>query len=517
MSYQVPGMLGDDGPADRGVARTEVLARGFADAAGEFFERRKRYEDAIDEAEEQKRRMKLIGAGGVAVGVALLVFGAIGGGSPSLPLIAIGVAVAAGTGLFAYTKFQDAVERIDENRRNIAENEPDGEVTFVSQVAVPFYLVPYQDQFMIFDGLNQAPETRLELANIDGDALTEEGAQLEELIDTYESELAGASVVSPGFAEQFAPAVAEHGQLERPLLDQLDTMTDIASDVSHETVEVNVHANDVKSGSMRTFAQRGRFMEGSDLPTVPTQRSAAESETAVGEIRGVEQEAVSGDLLSQAREQRRFVNETATGFAERLQSNEEEVTDHYDEYADGVDAAVHRHVCADCLSERVEALDNRLDLVSEILSSETGSLGAALSDQDLNLGYDGEFTETIRNDIQREIPALSSELKRAFTSLPELGGDDGHCEIHGDVETVRVPDSGPIFGETWRSLYHAFREPIMESAADLERDAEEVRQNKEQKMIDMTQYEQIKERAERDFHQVKSDYEAAAAVERRLR
>jgi hypothetical protein len=510
-------MLGDDGPVDDRVARTEVLARAFADAAGEFFERRKQYEDAIDEAEDRKRRMKLLGAGGVGVGLLLLVFGAVGGQSPSLPLIGLGVLLAAGSGGYAYMQYQEAIERIETNRRNIRDNEPDGEVSFVSQVTVPFYLIPYQERFMIFDGLNQAPETRLELANIDGDALTSEGECLEELIDTYDAELGGESVVSPSFAEQFAPDVAEHGQLERPLLDRIDGMTDIASDVTHDVVEVNVHANDAKSESIRTFAERGVLTEGNGLPVVPTRRSAAESEAAVDEIRGVEQEAVSGDLLSQAREQRRFVNEQATAFAERLQTNEEAVTDHYDAYSETVGAAVHRHVCAECLAERVEDIDGRLDLVSEILSSETGSLGAALSDRDLDEGYDGQFTEKIRNDIQREIPELTESLKRAFNTLPDLGTGRGHCEIHGDVETARVPDSGAVFGETWRSLYYAFREPIMESAEDLERDAEEVRQNKEQKMIDMTQYEQIKERAERDYHQVRSDYEAARTVERRLR
>ncbi len=494
-----------------------MLARAFADAAGEFFERRKQYEDAIDEAEDRKDRMKVIGIGGVGVGVFLVLFGVIGGNSPSLALIGVGLLVAAGSGGYAYKQYQEAVERIEENERNLRENEPDGEVSFVSQVSVPFYLVPYQERFMIFDGLNQAPETRLELANIDGDALTTEGERLEELMDAYEDTLGGESVVSPEFAEQFAPDVADHGRLERPLLDQMDRMTDIASDVSHDVVDVNVHANDAKSESIRRLAERGYLAEGSDLPGVPTRRSAAESEAEVDEIRGVEQEAVSGDLLSQAREQRTFVNERATAFAERLQTNEQAVTDHYDAYAETVDAAVHRHVCAECLADRVEDIDGRLDLVSEILSSETGSLGAALSDRDLDEGYDGEFTEKIRNDIQREIPELSEELKRAFNTLPDMGSDGGHCEIHGDVETARVPDSGAVFGETWRSLYYAFREPIMESADDLERDAEEVRQNKEQKMIDMTQYEQIKERAERDYHQVRSDYEAAKTVERRLR
>jgi len=516
MSYQAPGMLGDDGPADDRVARTEVLARAFADAAGEFFARQKRYEDAIDEAEDRKDRMKVLGIGGVVVGIFLLLFGVVGGNRPSLPLIGSGLLVAAGSGGYAYTQYQDAVERIEENEGNLRRNEPDGEVSFVSQVTVPFYLVPYQDRFMIFDGLNQAPQTRLELANIDGDALTAEGERLEELVDDYQDHLGGSSVVSPEAATQFAPDVAEHGQLERPLLDQMDRMTDIASDVSHDVVDVSVHANDAKSRSIRTLAEQGHFQQGSDLPVVPTRRTAGESEADVNEIRGVEQEAVSGDLLSQAQGQRTFVNETATSFAERLQSNEGTVTDHYDDYSEAVEAAVHRHVCTECLREHVADLDGRLDLVAEILSSETGSLGAALSDRDLDKGYDGQFTEDIRNDIQREIPELSETLKRAYNTLPDLGAGGGHCEIHGDVETARVTDSGAVFGETWRSLYYAFREPIMESADDLERDAEEVRQNKEQKMIDMTQYEQIKERAERQYNQVRSDYEAAKTVERRL-
>ena len=68
----------------------------------------------------------------------------------------------------------------------------------------------------------------------------------------------------------------------------------------------------------------------------------------------------------------------------------------------------------------------------------------------------------------------------------------------------------------WRSLYYAFRGPIMDSVDDLEQEAEDIRQNKEQKMVDLTQYEQIKDEAEQRYYEVKSDYEAARSIEESL-
>ena len=47
MSYQSPGMLDGGETVDRERARTEVLARAFDDAAGEYFDRQKRYEGTV--------------------------------------------------------------------------------------------------------------------------------------------------------------------------------------------------------------------------------------------------------------------------------------------------------------------------------------------------------------------------------------------------------------------------------------------------------------------------------------
>jgi len=68
MSYQAPGMLDTEEVVDRKRARTEVLARAFDDAAGGYFNRQKRYEDNISEAEDNRDQMKLVGIGAVVAG-----------------------------------------------------------------------------------------------------------------------------------------------------------------------------------------------------------------------------------------------------------------------------------------------------------------------------------------------------------------------------------------------------------------------------------------------------------------
>jgi hypothetical protein len=429
----------------------------------------------------------------------------------------VGVLFGVGGLAYTYTQYTSAIERIRENERNIEENEPDGEVTFVSQVGVPMYLVPYQDRHMIFDGLKSAPKTTLELANIKGDELVAERGDFDELKRTFDEQFGDETTVSPEFADKIAPGVSDHRRLEKPLTDRIDAMTELARDIDRETVEVNVHTNNTKSKSLQTLADQGLLKSNGDLPLIETNLSIAEGKATVDEIRGVEEQAVSGDVLSQAREQRDRIDEVTAEMIDRLQQNDAAIESHLGKYASAVETMTHKHVCEECLSKRIEQVTDELNLVDEILSSEAGSLGAALSDQDLDRGTDEQFTARIRSEIQERIPELDDQLKQAYNSLEDLGQGEGFCEIHGRVETRRIADSGAVFGEVWRSLYWAFREPIMDSIDDLERDAEEVRQKKEQKMIDLTQYEQIKDRAEREYQSVKSEYEAARTVEQQLR
>jgi hypothetical protein len=373
---------------------------------------------------------------------------------------------------------------------------------------------------MVFDGLKTAPETTLDLANIDADALISKQEELSAYKEVYDEVLAEETVVSPDLIEEFAPEVRDHRRLERPLLDRIDTMTDIAADIERDTITANVCANDQRSQSVADLARKDLLSSNGELPTVETRHSMAECEAVVDEIRGVEEQAVSGDMLDQAEQSRERVDGIATELARRLQTNESRVEDHYEAHADHVDAAVEKHVCQDCLADRIDAIVDELGLVDQILSSEAGSLGTALSDRDLDRGTEEEegqaFTEKIRADIEDAVPELEGELRRAYNRLDDLGREGGYCEIHGEVETEPVPDSGALFGEVWRSLYYAFRDPIMESVDDLEQEAEDIRQNKEQKMIDLTQYEQIKDEAEQRYYEIKSDYETARNIERRL-
>jgi len=189
--------------------------------------------------------------------------------------------------------------------------------------------------------------------------------------------------------------------------------------------------------------------------------------------------------------------------------------DHFASYSDGTETAMQKHVCEECLDDEIDTIVDELSLVSEILE-EGGSLGRALGDEDLDKGTDEEFTERIKADIQDRIPEMVPRLKEAYNNLADLGPEGGFCDVHDSVDTVAVEDSGAVFGEVWRSLYYEFREPIIDSVEDMEKDAEEVRQKKEQKMIDLTQYEQIKDDVKREFETVKSEYDAARTVERRL-
>lgn len=503
--------MNGDTEVEEGVARTEVLAKAFNEAAGGFFERWKGYEDSIREAEERRERMRWVGIVGAVIGLALAVIGVV---VETVALSGVGVLAAIGLGGYAYMQYQEAEEEIEKNEEMIKRNQPDGSVSFVSKVHVPFYLVPYErSSYMIFDGLGSASPTSIQLSNIDGDALEERSDDLSEVKGIYDEYVSDAGVVDPEFAEKVSPNVSEHRVIEYPIVDQMNKMSEIASNPDVTEVEASVHYNNAKSKSVKGLLEGGVCKTDDGAKTVETELSMSECEEVINQIKGVEERAVSGDILNRAKRHREKIREISEEIEAKIGGNRKVVDDHYSEYADTSESLAQKAVCADCLDERVSEVADELNLVDQVLGAETGSFGAALNDEDID-EVDTEFRRRIRDEISEELPQLEGGLLDSYNRLEDL--HDGVCDKHGDAETVRVSDVGDLFGEVWRSMYCSYRGPILDKAEDLEKEAEDIRDSKEKKMIDLSQYEQIKDSYEREYESVKSEYDAARRVEETL-
>ena len=494
------------------TARTEVLAKAFSEAAGDFFERWKGYEDAIREAEKRKNKMRNIGIGGVLAGAGLILLGLLV--LDTVAVSAAGFLVAAAAGIYAYMQYQDAEEKIEQNEQKIEDNEPDGSVSFVSKIHVPFYLVPYEeDSYMIFDGLDTASETNIQLSNIDGDELESASNDLTEVKEIYDEYVSDAGVIDPEFAEKVSPNVTEHRVMEYPMVDQMNRMTEIASDLDVTEVDAAVHANDTKSESVKTLLEKNVCTEANGVKTVETRKEMAECEDVINQIKGVEEQAVSGDILDRAKSHRRKVREISEELEISLGSNRKVVDDHYSEFEEKHSSLTQKSVCADCFEEKVDEIADELNLVDQVLGAETGSFGAALNDEDIDQ-IDPEFRRRIREEISEDLPQLEGELLNSYNGLEDIHGDT--CEKHDNAGKIQVSDMGDLFGEVWRSMYYSYRKPILDKAEDLEKEAEDIRDSKEQKMIDLSQYEQIKDSYEREYQSIKSEYDAARMTEERL-
>jgi hypothetical protein len=521
MDYVTPGLFDQGEPVARERARTELLAHAFADVAGGYFDRQKDYEDAIAAARDRKENAKRTRLVAVAAGVVVALLGLLVATQSALfggLVLLVGVGAALAGVWYARREVEAAEEQISSQRANIRENEPDGEVKFVSQVTVPFYLVPYGSKHMVFDGLGSAPETRLDLATLDGDALVSRWEDLSEVHAEYQDHVAGEDIVSPEYAAEFAGDVEAHRSLERPIADGIDDMTAVVDDMEVQEISVNVHANDRQSRSISSLASDGHLREGSDLPSVEVSQSLSECEAVVRDIRGVEQKAVSGDMLDAARGHRENVAGIAETTLDRLESNRQAVVEHGEQYGDALGERVARHVCERCLAEETDRVIEELSLVNTVFSSNT-SFGVALDDDDLNdaeTASGDSFKRSIRTELGEFLPEPEQEFARAFNRLPDRGADGGNCSRHGEVTTTAVSESGVVFGEVWRSLYYTFRDPILESAGQLEEEAENVRQHKEQRKMDLADYEQARDSYELQFKTMQSEYETAEQLEENL-
>lgn len=521
MDYVTPGLFDQGDPVARERARTEVLAHAFADVAGGYFERQKDYEDAIAQAQndrESAKRIRLVAAAAGAFVALLGLLIATQAASFGVVVLLLGVGAALAGVWYARRQIEAAEKQIDSQRAKMEANEPDGEVKFVSQITVPFYLVPYGSKHMVFDGLGSAPETRLDLATLDGDALVDRWDDLSEVHVDYQDHIAGEDVVSPEYAAAFADDVEDHRLLEQPIADRIDDMTAVVDDMEVQEISVNVHANDRQSRSISSLAADGHLRQGSDLPSAEVSQSLSECEGIVRDIRGVEQKAVSGDMLDAARDHRENVAKIAESTLDRLEGNREATARHGTAYGDALEESVARHVCERCLAEETDRVIEELSLVNTVFSSNT-SFGVALDDDDLNDAEttgDESFKQSIRTELGEFLPEPETEFARAFNRLPDLGADGGHCSRHGEVSTTAVSESGVVFGEVWRSLYYTFRDPILESAGQLEEEAENIRQHKEQQKMDLADYEQARDSYELQYKSMQSEYETAEQLEENL-
>lgn len=508
-------MFADGEPVEKERAQTEVLARAFNEAAGGYFQRQHQYEQALEAASERRQQMRLYAGIAVAVGVVMLLLGFV---TEVPPLMLLGAAVAALGGGYAYLQASSATEEMTRQRENLEQNRPDGSVSFVSQVAVPLYLVPYDERHMIFDGLKTAPQTSVNLSHIDGQTVLRRQRNLEDVVEYYGERVEGETVLQPEELEDLEFDVESHRQLERPIAERIDEITDVVRDTDVETIEISVHANNDVAGSLQQLSREGHLRQNGNLPVSRSRSTLPECERVVTEIRGFEDEAASGDILEQIQQTRSSVMELTERFVDRLESNQEVVADHFDAYSSLQRVGTHKHVCEECLTEQVEDVNRRLSLVDEILSPETGSFGVALDDPDLDeieTPGEGTFRDKIRADIHERLPELGEELERAFNTLPDIS-DNEFCAQHEQTETVTVHQSGSLFGPVWRNLYYDFRGPVLEQTEKLEKDAEEVRQNKEQKMIDLAQYEQSRDAIESEFQKVDAEYQTAKKIEQRM-
>lgn len=523
MSAQAPSLLSSGEGVTTEKARLEVLAHAFSVAAGDYFDREVTYESNITNAEERKSRKKsfrrfVVGASVAAqfffFGVLVVAFVA----ESTFLFLVVGVIMLTILGIAVLvwmnttSQIEEAEQRIEENRRKLKKNTPDGSVSFVSQISMPLYLVPYGDEHMVFDGVDNAPTTEISIADIDGDALIEAGDDLEARKAEYDRQLANEEVLSPEKAEQLVTGAKKHRCLERPVIEQLNTMTGIARSRDVETIRVGVHANNEKTNSIQKLAREDLLKPGTDIPMVETALSLKEAQGTVRELSGVEEVAVSGDLLEIARTTKDRVNETTRDLRARHETNAELVDAHWSGCADIVGQGSQKRVCPACLAEEYERVDEDLNIVENILE-EGGSFGAALGDDDLDRIGDGSFTISIRQEIEDELPTPDENLKNAFSTL-EAVGSEGVCEEHGDIQPESIPEDSQVFAEVWRSLYYMYRDPIMENVYDLEQEAEDVRRDKEQKIQGLTEFEQILDQTKLNLKSTESEYETAKAITR---
>jgi hypothetical protein len=510
MPYRTRGVFAGDESVASETARTAVLAKAFNDAAGEYFEREHEYEQGIETNREQIQSLRLVVGAAVVVGIALALVGR------SLPSVAVGAVVAlAGVG-YSYLRYARLKDEIRQYQEQMAINSPDGSVSTVAQVGVPFYLVPYDEEYLIFDGLGETPTNEIELAQIDTDRLTAQQEELANLVDVYDESLHGNHVTSPEYLDEVVPDASDHRELERPLAAKIDEMRATVKHPETEQRSVAAHGTNTVAQSIASLSAADELLPETDLPELSTDPSRADWDQAVADARGLRHDALDETTLAPIREASEHARELTDPAVERLETNQEAVEAHYEAHTGIIDETTHKQTCRECLLERCDRLAEELSLLEEVLDETTGEFGATLDDPDLKeVAADGGVTaqQEVQGEITAALPTASEELRKAYNSLPDLA-DDVFCPEHGETERVSVPADGVLFGAVWRCLYDEFREGVLEAAEELESTALQRREQKEEDMVNLAQYEGISDLLEREYRNVEAQEATAAKIDR---
>ena len=476
----------------------------FSLVSREFFQRQALHEHEFATASGRKSRGRLV----MTISIVSLTSGLML--TIINPIAGLLLALLLTLPVFAYGYFRiyrPAVRSMAEHSQALASLKPEGQVTFLSKVYVPFYLIPYRTDPMVFDGLcagERIPPLKLIYPPTDeiGSAL----ADFERNAFDYNLLASGADVLSSrDLVRSDEKAIhrkfPESGVSEA--LVKLRRSTDCGNWGPPLTLEFSIH----KGGSILLATIDRLLMNARHAPLRPTVElsyAANGARLLVTALKGIEAELVDRGLSDIVADWKARITSGLDPIEKLLARNLEQLRNFHSRFLGHTSAMILRQVCNQCVEERKKGgrgnWEEEYDLAQKVLQRFRSSLESTKSVRH-------EVESLIRNEIKADLTkvrlpngTIEQFPLEARLSLPHLvwegnwDRDQWSCEgdrKHAVDKPQELSAYSEVFAHTGGELWEELKRPVLERTSATGERLSTYKQRFKSQLLALAPYDQL--------------------------
>ena len=491
---------GGNAPIDSKEEEAEVLALAFSLASREFFKNQYEHETKLEEAKILKKSGSLnVGLSLIPIllGIVLLLIfpGLFFAGISALTIGVIWLAYA------MFSKYRPGTMKIEECTEALKKLRPEGKVEFVSKLNLPFYIVPYSQGSMVFDGAQSGQNQRIDLFNLPAEEARIGISDLETAIETFSNVSQTRQRLSAIDATQQNLTVSGERTLEQPIIDvmkKLKTITDEQNWIK-QTIDFHLHRPETEISKTLCWLSPSAYPT-KDVTPIATSYFIEQSRKIITDLKGVEAVARDADLVSLiANEWAPSIRDSTLSVEKRLRDNIENLNRYRNDLFQNMNLMVHRQLCPECIREILRSdWKEEYDLEKKLLKFFESSLDS------MTLNAKETIETKFRNDIHADLITIRMKEhdimfpNEGKLSLPQptLENRIWHCEKHPAAKPEEMAKEikflssySDVFAHTGDRLWNELERPVLDKAYATNETATEFRQRYRGYLISLAPYE----------------------------
>lgn len=539
-SYTLPFMLKYGNAADEKREKAEVLSKAFSDAAGAYFHR---YNDIEKVIKSVKNKMYAFLTLGLLLCISsVIVLFILDNLTIGLVLLITGI-ISLGISYFYKSK---KAKKHDE-KENLY---PDETMKYLSKMYLPVYIVPYSERkSMVIDSRDLGEPVEVELENYDTDRLFSSFEDFNKAVKNYAQIRKGGELIDVEYLEEYNGSIKQEKILEKDLLDSLENINEYSHPNSwnQKIFRVNVHRpeSDFNIGLNRLYGKKE--MVNRPIQSFEVYTSPEEAIEGVEDLKGLEMEASSSDILDQTVRWKQSISDYIKTIESSLEDNIEEASFNYEMIRARSFDLVDRQICPKCLSmvesedtgptkgEPVKTYYDLEEFVLNNLETPIRNMDSSIRCEDCHSVIEAVGKKTVdcptcnSETIEIESPEGSPKRKaekyiktNINVKLDDIPMEyvfglstcyykDGewYCEKHGYVEPKILPGYGDVLSIACDGAWEEMKKPVRKQVAKTKDNAVDCLDQYRSQKLQLSSYTQLENEVECVLSQLEGDMMAA--------